>query len=253
MMRPFWRYFGGKWRASGKLYPPPDPDLLIVEPFAGAAGYSTRHAHRQVILVEKDECVAGVWRYLINADPAEIEQLPLLDADHNPDADPRTFDIPVAAQHLIGFWLNTGTTHPGFKLTGRNRKWRTAGGKLRGGFTEDARARIAQQVPLIKEWRVVEGDYLAAPAVEATWFVDPPYVGMGYRYRCGSAGIDYMALGVFCLAQRGPIIVCEGPGADWLPFEKAGIIKGGAGHKRAGKSTEYVWMNSRAKQLRGDK
>ena len=41
-LRPFFCYYGGKWRAAPK-YPPPEHDT-IVEPFAGAAGYATRYA-----------------------------------------------------------------------------------------------------------------------------------------------------------------------------------------------------------------
>jgi len=41
MLRPFWRYYGGKWRAAPR-YPAPRHDLII-EPFAGAAGYAMRY------------------------------------------------------------------------------------------------------------------------------------------------------------------------------------------------------------------
>jgi hypothetical protein len=36
-----------------------------VEPFAGAAGYSLRHYLHDVVLVERDPRIAGVWRYLL--------------------------------------------------------------------------------------------------------------------------------------------------------------------------------------------
>jgi len=39
-LRPFWRYYGGKFRAAPR-YPTPT-HKTIVEPFAGAAGYSLR-------------------------------------------------------------------------------------------------------------------------------------------------------------------------------------------------------------------
>jgi len=40
-LRPFWRYYGGKWRAAPS-YPSPRCETII-EPFAGAAGYSLRY------------------------------------------------------------------------------------------------------------------------------------------------------------------------------------------------------------------
>ena len=40
MLKPFWRYYGGKYRAA-PAYPPPRLGT-IVEPFAGSAGYSLR-------------------------------------------------------------------------------------------------------------------------------------------------------------------------------------------------------------------
>lgn len=57
-MRPFFKRYGSKWRLSSKLFAPP-PGLVIVEPFAGAAGYSTLYgAGRTVVLVDTDQKVA---------------------------------------------------------------------------------------------------------------------------------------------------------------------------------------------------
>ena len=53
MIRPFWKFYGGKWRAAPR-YPRPLYST-IVEPFAGAAGYSTRYYQRDIILVEKEQ------------------------------------------------------------------------------------------------------------------------------------------------------------------------------------------------------
>ena len=64
-LRPFWCYFGGKWRAAPH-YPAPIHST-IVEPFAGAAGYSTRYPDRQVVLIDKDPVIVGLWRYLTRA------------------------------------------------------------------------------------------------------------------------------------------------------------------------------------------
>ena len=60
MLRPFIRYYGGKWRAA-PLYPAP-MHSTIIEPFAGAAGYSMRYPDRDVILVERYPVIAVLRR-----------------------------------------------------------------------------------------------------------------------------------------------------------------------------------------------
>jgi hypothetical protein len=50
-LKPFFSYFGAKWRLAPK-YPPP-LHRTIVELFAGSACYATSYADREVILVEK--------------------------------------------------------------------------------------------------------------------------------------------------------------------------------------------------------
>ena len=65
MMRPFFTYYGGKYRAA-PLYPSPT-HANLVEPFAGSAGYALRYYDRQVLLVDADPVIAGLWRYLISA------------------------------------------------------------------------------------------------------------------------------------------------------------------------------------------
>jgi site-specific DNA-adenine methylase len=51
-LKPFFCYYGGKWRAAPH-YPAPEHDRII-EPFAGAAGYSMRYPQKRVALYEKD-------------------------------------------------------------------------------------------------------------------------------------------------------------------------------------------------------
>jgi hypothetical protein len=55
-IRPYFVYYGGKWRAAPR-YPAPRHDV-IVEPFAGSAGYALRYHERKIILVEKDAVLA---------------------------------------------------------------------------------------------------------------------------------------------------------------------------------------------------
>ena len=61
-LRPFFTFYGGKHRTA-RLYPAPEHGAVI-EPFAGSAGYATRHHDRAATLGEKDETIAALWLYL---------------------------------------------------------------------------------------------------------------------------------------------------------------------------------------------
>lgn len=98
-LRPFICYYGGKWRTAPR-YPAPEHDV-IVEPFAGGAGYSLRYFERQVVLVEKDPTIATLWRYLINATAEDIMALPILE----PGQRCRDTDAPLGGQILMGMWF----------------------------------------------------------------------------------------------------------------------------------------------------
>ncbi len=60
MIRPFFSYFGAKWRLAPR-YPAP-AHRTIVEPFAGSAGYACRYPDHRVILVERDPVIAALLR-----------------------------------------------------------------------------------------------------------------------------------------------------------------------------------------------
>lgn len=230
-LRPFWRYYGGKWRAvQGDAYPRPLHDT-IVEPFAGAAGYSLRWGiDRKVILVEKYPVVAAIWRYLIGADPAEIRAIPEVDStDDLPDW------VPQAARWLVGFTMNSSASTPRKTLSSGRRKLRALNRQFEG-WTPAMRERVALQVPHIRHWEVIEGDYTTAPDLEATWFIDPPYERAGKHYV--HHRIDYAQLAAWCLARRGQPIVCEAAEAKWLPFRNLGVFKAGPAKQR---SAEAIW------------
>lgn len=228
---PFFSYFGGKWRAAPR-YPAPAFGT-IVEPFAGAAGYATRHHTRDVLLIERDPVLADLWRYLIAATPAQIQALPLLDMWESVD----DYELEPGARSLIGFWLNKGTTGP-CKTPGA---WMRNGVRPKSFWGPEIRDRIAAQVAQISHWRLIEGSYVDAPDVEATWFIDPPYQAAGTAYRHSSRAIDFPGLGAWCKTRPGQVLVCENDGADWLPFAPFLDIKGTQGAKRAGRSMEALW------------
>jgi len=81
-LRPFFGYYGGKWRDAQKNYPAPKFRRLV-EPFAGSAGYSLRYPDREVHLYEIDEVIVSVWQYLIRVKASEILRIPDLPLDRN--------------------------------------------------------------------------------------------------------------------------------------------------------------------------
>jgi len=239
-VRPFFGYYGGKWRDALKHYPEPRFGT-IVEPFAGSAGYALRYHDRKVILCEIDPIVAGVWKYLTRVKAAEILALPDIDPDGSLD------DLKVCqeAQWLIGFWLNRGVSTPRKSPS----KWMRDG--IRPGSFWGSRVRecIARQVHRIRHWKILNCSYLDSPTpTAATWFIDPPYQQAGQHYRFGSRGVDYKQLAIWCRARRGQIIVCENVGADWLPFRDLAETK----TTRAGrKSKEALWLRM-SQRARGE-
>lgn len=56
----------------------------------------------------------------------------------------------------------------------------------------------------------------------------------------GSSTIDYKVLGEWVLSLPGQVIVCEGDGADWLPFKlfRRGSLKTGHGDRA---TDEWIW------------
>jgi site-specific DNA-adenine methylase len=235
-LRPFFCFYGGKWRAAPR-YPAPQHDTII-EPFAGAAGYATRYPDRRVVLVEKDPLIAGLWRYLARVSSEEIRRLPLL----GPGETVADLRICAEARSLVGFWLNKGTTAPVLSPSAWARNPRYA----REFWGETVRERIAAQVAHIRHWRVVEASYseIASPALAATWFVDPPYQRQGKYYRYSAAEIDFCHLARWCRDLRGQVLVCEQEPAAWLPFRPLAVMK--ANESRNGKKTsaEVLWTNA---------
>lgn len=236
MLRPFFSFYGGKWRAAPH-YPVPKFDT-IVEPFAGAAGYSVRHAERRIILIDADPIICGLWRYLIGVSSAEILRLPV-DVQHVDDLGAA---VPEEAKHLIGWWFNKGTSAPR-KTPSRwmRESARPGGSKPSSWWGPEIRDRIARQVEHIRHWRVIEGDYTVAPNIAATWFVDPPYEKAGRLYRVKFK--KHKELGCWARKRKGQVIVCENEGAEWLPFQPFMWIRSSSGKHGKTYSTEAIWTN----------
>lgn len=232
-MKPFFSFYGGKWRAAPR-YPAPLHGS-IVEPFAGSAGYSVRYYDRDITLVDADPLIAGLWDYLIHVPSSEIRRLPAV-VEHVDE-----MSAPQEARWLVGFWLNKGMYAPCLTPSKWMREQHGKDGRLNTYWGEGVRDRIASQVENIRHWRIINGQYEAAPFIEATWFIDPPYnceAGRRYKRQVHS----YVMLAKFCRTRPGQIIVCEKEGADWLPFKPFMDIKSLEGKHGHGKSPEVIWI-----------
>ncbi len=227
-MRPFFPYYGSKWNLA-RYYPAPERKLVI-EPFAGGAGYSTFYTCPRVLLIDADHIVCGVWDYLLRVSEREILALPEMP---NVGDSVDNYDLPPEAKHLIGFWLNRGSATPKKSRTAYSA--RTDKAQLNWG--PRAKQRIVSQIPLIAGWSVRHGSYADAPDERATWFVDPPYGDKGRFYRVQFD--DFVVLGPWCRERRGDLIVCENPDATWLPFEPLGSFK-----TSKGRANEAVFLQT---------
>lgn len=154
-LQPFFCYFGGKWR-SARRYPAPQYPV-IVEPFAGGAGYSLHYPERKVVLHDVDPTICELWSYLIRVRPAEIMALPSR-VEHVDDV-----RAPQEAKSLIGFWLNKGGTSP--KKTPST--WARSAERPRSFWGPEVKERIAAQVPRIRHWVVKNRSYELARNVRA--------------------------------------------------------------------------------------
>lgn len=231
-LRPFWTYFGGKWRIAPR-YPAPT-HRRIIEPFAGAAGYSLRYADHDVTLIDADEVIAGMWAYLIRVRPSEVLALP--DVPEGGTVDDVSWPC-EEARWLAGFWLSRGQTHPNKRAS----SWMRDPRYSRWAWGDHARQRIASQVESIRHWRIIHGTYADAQHVAATWFVDPPYERAGVRYRHGSHALDFQALAAWCRSRAGQVVVCEQDGASWLPFEPFYVAKANESVNGGKRSAEAIW------------
>lgn len=229
MIRPLFPFYGSKWREARRY---PAASDLVIEPFAGSAGYSLWHEPAKVELYDVDPIIVGVWQYLIGVQSAEILRLPDLEPGQSVDELPEW--IPQEARWLIGFWLNRGSSQPKKTQTAFSRRV----DRQQLVWSERARQRIAAEVHRVDHWEIVHCSYEAImPRVGATYFVDPPYVEKGryYRYR----DVDYAGLAQWCSSCPGDLIVCEQEGADWLPFSSLASIK-----STKGRSSEVVYIKN---------
>lgn len=212
-LRPFFSYFGSKWRLAPR-YPMPLLGCPIIEPFAGSAAFSLYHHQHQIKLYDKYSVICELWDYLINVSEREILSLPLLDFGEQIPT-----NISQGAQHLIGFWVTRAATRP------RNKRRTKPWSHSRSDWSAHTRSMIANQVQHIRHWSIEQRDYASIELEEATWFVDPPYEVQGHNYVCSE--IDYQSLSQWVKSLRGQTIICENSESNWLPTSvPIGLVSG---------------------------
>jgi site-specific DNA-adenine methylase len=225
-------YYGAKHGLASK-YPRPTRSLII-EPFAGSAGYACYWARRmpvQVMLCDADEYIVRLWRRLQTMTHAEVDA---------------AIDTALASERttepLVAF-SGGGSSVAGI-VAGYDRK--VTPRMYRDGTTL-VRRRIHRTLPHIRDWTIIHGTYSDLPDIEATWYIDPPYRPhssesaqlAGNAYTHGAQRIDYDQLAHWCENRRGQVIVCEQSPADWLPFTT--LADQNNGSSRPSVRTEVVW------------
>lgn len=196
-------YFGAKGRIA-RLYPAPRWGRLI-EPFAGSARYALLHRDRDVWINDLDPLIYRIWKYIQDASEADIEALPVLRAGESLD-DFRW--LSAEERSLVGFCLGYGQVSPRVTCTDwADRKQRCL----------LLKKQILENRQYVRDWKITNLHYADLPDEDATWFIDPPYqhAKARYRYHCVA---DYDRLAAWCRSRTGQVVVCEGGGADWLPF-----------------------------------
>ncbi|WP_312173570.1 DNA adenine methylase [Chryseobacterium sp.] len=204
-------YYYGRKKQIAKYYPKPNYDTII-EPFAGSAAYSLYKDNwkKKVILIEKDEKVYDIWRWLIHdASENDILNLPDLKVGEKSSE----FLHIVHAATKMAFHFKT------IKVTSvLERNW------------EISKRVFGENLFKIKHWEILNKDYSESPNIKATWFIDPPYKGdAGLGYRHSSKLLDYGKLAEWILDRQGEIICCEGKEGDYLPFKPLIELTGIAG------------------------
>lgn len=234
-LRPFFSFYGGKWRDTPKHYPAPMFDT-IREPFAGSAGYSLRFSDRRIELSDVDPIIVGVWSYLVAVSEREVLRLPDVPLDGSVD----DLRVPQEARWLIGLWLNKGSSSP----RKRPSAWMRSGVRPKSFWGAAVRETIASQIGHIRHWTIRECSYVDLDDKRCTWFIDPPYQHAGKHYKFGARAIDFEHLGNWAQSRKGQVIVCENEGATWLPFKSIASTKTA---RRGHRSNEACWLGGDAR------
>jgi site-specific DNA-adenine methylase len=217
-------YFGSKGRLA-HLYPAPVRGRVI-EPFAGSARYSLLYRDREVWLNDLDPLIYRVWKYIQKATKKDIEALPVLRVGERLDQKKYRW-LSDVEKDLIGYSLGYSLASPRTTCS----EWTHTKDRCRL-----LKRRLLENHQYVRDWKITNLHYGDLPDVDGTWFVDPPYqhAKAKYRYHCIA---DYDRLAAWCRSRRGQVIVCEGNGANWLPFRPFAVQQVGTGKMYK----EVVW------------
>lgn len=222
-------HYGGKSKIA-HYYPEPEYDTII-EPFAGGASYALAHHSKNVILFDRNDKIAEIWKFALSDDALYwVECLPdeVTKGDILEDI---IRDVPKGLLEIARATIGQGSY--GTKSVRRRvtsfgaRSWNVL------------KPRLRYWLPRIHHWKFVHGWYCDAPDVEATWFIDPPYKNVAGRHYLMNQ-INYDLLALWCKSRSGQVIVCEGVGADWLSF-RPWVVGHGVGTR---KSEEWIYYSS---------
>jgi site-specific DNA-adenine methylase len=216
-------YYYGRKEKVFKYYSPPKYDTII-EPFAGSAVYSLKNYEKNIIILDKDERIINIWKYLKSATSQEILSLPLIIKGQSLN-DTEFDNLTSVQKDLISFFSNPSSSQPQ-RSVGKFNIWH-----------EKNRKRLSEDVNKIRHWEIILGDYRDIPNQKATWFIDPPYQGNGGKYyKHGNKDMNYDELREWITSREGQVIVCENSEAEWLDFKP---LKNLQGQRR--KTVEVVW------------
>ncbi len=202
-------YYGSKSKIIDR-YPEPAYSV-IVEPFCGSARYALKYWKREVHINDLDPTIYGVWKWIVGATKNDIRALPKK-LEQGKRIDEYT-QLSQVERDLIGFAACYGTSGPAQHAPTR---WATVG-------SNTAYHRLVTDLihwqGRLSHWTVTNKSWHELENIEASWYIDPPYQKQGGKhYKKSAKEIDFVALGKWCMKCRGQVIVCEGTGADWLPF-----------------------------------
>lgn len=222
-------YMGSKAMLA-RYYPCPKYDLII-EPFAGSARYSCTYSNRHIWLNDLYDKVYKAWKYILGSTREQIKNLPEL--KHGESV--YDYNLTEEERIVIGFCIHMNTHSPGIRCSEWAERYR---------YTRNMKKNILRQHMHFRNWKITNKDYRELENIEATWFIDPPYIKEGKAYVNNGDNINYRELAEWCKSRKGQVIVCESAKADWLPFEplRKTVSRRNTGFKRE-IIIEGIWTN----------
>jgi hypothetical protein len=161
-----------------------------------------------------DSRIINLWLFLQKCSPKDIKSLPILKVGE----DIRNIkSLCLEQRMLLGFYAQAGAAHPGNRVS-----------EMGSRNMVTMKKNLLNNIPKIKDWKIINCDYKDISNQEATWFIDPPYQFGGHSYKFSNNKIDYAALFSWCSSRRGQTIVCENTKATWLPVTPLKRIQGAA-------------------------